>query len=129
NADYEEVLAEIKRLWNSELNDSIRNKLELLAMLAHRYEREREPLSDLDPIDAIKFRMEQRGLSRKDLLPFFVTTARVPEILSGKRSVTLDMIRKLHKDLDIPLESLVRPSKRPARAGRSTAKRNRRQAA
>jgi len=116
DADYEEAIAEIKRLWASEAGSPDRGKLELLAMLAHRFEREREPLPPLDPVQAIRFRMEQKGLERKDLLPIFGTSARASEILSGKRALTLEMIRKLHLKLDIPLESLIQPAKRRARA-------------
>ena len=106
-ADYKEALAEISRLWGAAANSPEEAKLELLAMLVHNYERSLEPLPHLDPIDAIKFRMDQQGLSRKDLLPVFGTTARVSEVLSGKRALTLEMIRKLHALFDIPLESLV----------------------
>jgi HTH-type transcriptional regulator/antitoxin HigA len=77
-------------------------------MLAQNYERRREPLPKADPIEAIKFRMDQQGLSRKDLLPIFGTTARISEILSGKRPLTLKMVQKLHFRLGIPLDSLCR---------------------
>lgn len=97
-------------------------------MLVHRYEREREPLPDLDPIIAITFRMEQQGLSRKDLTPIFGTAGRASEVLRGKRGLSLEMIRGLHFKLGIPLESLV-PAKpfRPKRR-RSGAKPRRRAA-
>lgn len=119
--DYEEALAEIARLWDAEAGSRDAATLELLAMLVHNYERSHEPLPPLDPVEAIKFRMDQQGLSRKDLLPVFGTTARVSEVLSGKRSLTLEMIRKLHARFDIPLESLVaerrRSAKKPRKAG------------
>ncbi len=105
--DHNEAMTEINRLWNSPLGSPERARLELLAMLVHHYEREREPISENDPIEAIKFRMEQQGLARKDLLGIFGTSARASEVLSGKRSLTLNMIRKLHAELGIPLESLV----------------------
>ncbi len=111
-ADYKEALAEIDRLWDAESGSPDEAKLELLAMLVHNYERSREPLPPLDPVEAIKFRMEQQGLSRKDLLPVFGTTARVSEVLGGKRALTLDMIRKLHARFGIPLESLIAPAVR-----------------
>ena len=107
DTDYEEALAEIERLWNAEPGTPEEARLELVAMLVHNYERSREPLPALDPLAAIKFRMDQQGLSRKDLLPVFGTTARVSEVLNGKRALTLDMIRKLHSLFDIPLESLI----------------------
>jgi HTH-type transcriptional regulator/antitoxin HigA len=110
DADYAEALAEIDRLWDAEAGSTDEAKLELLAMLVQHYERAREPLPELDPIEAIKFRMDQQGLTRKDLLPVFGTTARVSEVLGGKRALTLEMIRKLHTLFDIPLESLVAPA-------------------
>jgi len=117
--DYNEALAEIARLWDAEGDSRDEGKLELLAMLVHNYERSLEPLPPLDPVEAIKFRMGQQGLSRKELLPVFGTTARVSEVLSGKRSLTLDMIRKLHALFDIPLESLIAPPARRAPAKRA----------
>jgi HTH-type transcriptional regulator/antitoxin HigA len=105
--DYEAALADIKRLWSAPAGSPEAQKMEMLAMLAHNYERAREPLPRANPIEAIKFRMDQQGLSRKDLLPIFGTTARISEVLSGKRSLTLDMVRNLHFGLGIPLESLV----------------------
>ena len=122
DADYEEALAEIRRLWDARPGSPAEARLELLAMLVHGYERSREPLPPLDPVEAIKFRMEQQGLSRKDLLSVFGTTARVSEVLGGKRALTLQMIRKLHELFEIPLESLVARSvpaaKKRGRAGR-----------
>jgi HTH-type transcriptional regulator/antitoxin HigA len=109
DADYKDSLAEIERLWDAEPGSADEAKVELLAMLVHNYERGLEPLPPLDPGDAIKFRMDQMGLTRKDLLPVFSTTARVSEVLGRKRALTLDMIRKLHALFDIPLESLIAP--------------------
>jgi len=79
-------------------------------MLVQNFERSVEPLPPLDPVEAIKFRMEQQGLSRKALLPVFGTTARISEVLTGKRALTLDMIRKLHALLAIPLDEVDRHS-------------------
>jgi HTH-type transcriptional regulator/antitoxin HigA len=119
--DYNEALAEIARLWDAEASSRDEAKLELLAMLVHNYERSREPLPPLAPIEAIKFRMDQQGLTRKDLLPVFGTTARVSEVLSGKRALTLDMIRKLHALFDISLEALIAPTKpTPARKSKKS---------
>jgi len=106
-ADYRKALAEIERLWDAEEGSADAEKLELLGMLVHNYERSRQPLAGLDPIDAIKFRMEQQGLTRKDLLPVFGTTARVSEVLTGTRALTIAMIRRLHELFDIPYESLL----------------------
>ena len=123
-AGYEEALAEIRRLWQTGPSGAQADKLELLAMLAHRYEREREPLPNLDPVDAILFRMDQAGLSRKDLVPIFGTPGRVSEVLRRKRPLSIEMIRKLHWKLGIPLESLV-PEK-PGRARAPNSRRKRR---
>ena len=127
HADYEKALAEVRRLWTAVPGSDDAGKLEVLAMLMHHYERAREPLPPPDPIDALKFRLEQQGLSRKDLLPIFGTTGRISAVLSRKLALTLDMIRKLPAPLDIPLESLIQPSprqkprqKRGAPAERST---------
>jgi HTH-type transcriptional regulator/antitoxin HigA len=123
--DYKEALAEIRRLWDTEPGSENEAQLELLAMLVQNYERSREPLPDLDPIEAIKFRMEQQGLTRKDLLPIFGTSARVSEVLSGKRALTLEMVRKLHAAFAIPLESLIaapaprQGTRRPAKPSRT----------
>jgi HTH-type transcriptional regulator/antitoxin HigA len=119
--DYQEALAEIERLWDAEPPDEA--QLELLAMLVHNYERSREPLPVLDPVEAIKFRMDQEGLTRKDLLPIFGTTARISEVLNGKRALTLEMIRKLHDAFALPLESLIAP---PARAKKKASRKSKR---
>ncbi len=121
--DYEAALAEIKRLWAAEADGPEAQKLEVLAMLAQNYERRREPLPKADPIEAIKFRMDQHGLSRKDLLPIFGTTARISEILSGKRPLTLEMVQKLHFRLGIPLDSLIVPERRRAKSPTTRRKR------
>jgi HTH-type transcriptional regulator/antitoxin HigA len=119
-ADYEEALAEIRRLWGAEPSSVKADKLELLSMLAHRYERYRASLPHLDPVDAILFRMAQAGLSRKDLVPIFGTPARVSEVLRRKRPLSLEMIRKLHWKLGIPLESLVPEKHEKSRARRAS---------
>ena len=108
--DYKEALAEVERLWGAAPGTPEEGKLELLAMLVQNFERSVEPLPPLDPVEAIKFRMEQQGLSRKALLPVFGTTARISEVLTGKRALTLDMIRKLHALLAIPLDEVDRHS-------------------
>ncbi len=120
--DYEEALAEIKRLWHAPAGSPQRGQLEVLAMLAHHYERTKAPLAALSPVEAIEFRMDQMGLSRKDLLPVFGSAGRASEIFNGKRQLTLEMIRRLHVMLDIPLESLIQvTTKRRGTRGRATA--------
>jgi HTH-type transcriptional regulator/antitoxin HigA len=86
------------------------DQLEVLSILVEQYERENFPVDPPDPIDAILFRMEQGGLSRKDLEPILGGRSHVSEILSGKRQLTVEMIRQLHRRFGIPLVSLMGPS-------------------
>jgi HTH-type transcriptional regulator / antitoxin HigA len=87
--------------------------IELLGLLIEEYEKASSPHVDLDPVDAIEFRMEQAGLTARDLIPMIGSRSRVSEVLSRKRGLTLEMIRALHDRLGIPTESLVRPLKAP----------------
>lgn len=82
-------------------------ELELLAVFIEYYEDKMYPIPIPDPIEAIKFRMEQMGLTRKDLEPYIGSRARVSEILNHKRNLTLAMIRNLHTGLDIPTDLLI----------------------
>ena len=118
NADYERALSEIKRLWHARPDTEAADKLETLGVLVEEYEKRVYPLPNPDPIEAVKFRMEQQGLTSADLLPIFGTRGRLSEVLNRRRPLTLDMIRQLHFRLGIPLQSLVtRPE--PARAQRA----------
>jgi HTH-type transcriptional regulator/antitoxin HigA len=81
--------------------------LEILSMLVEHYESEHFPLENPDPIEAIKFRMEQQGLSVPDMQPFIGNANRVYEVLNGKRTLSLAMIRRLHAGLHIPAEILI----------------------
>ena len=83
------------------------DELEMLGILITVYDDEHFPLGPADPVAAIKFQMNQRGLSRRDLEPFIGTRARVSDILNRRRGLTLSMIRRLHKGLGIPLEFLI----------------------
>ena len=85
-------------------------RFEILLTLAEAYEAKHFPMDLPDPVEAIKFRMEQAGLTAKDLEPMIGRSNRVYEILNRKRPLTLPMIRKLHERLGIPAESLIRPS-------------------
>ena len=106
-ADYEAALAEINKLWGTEPDTPDGDRLDVLIALVEAYETDHHPIAPPDPVEAILFRMEQQGLTRKDLEPILGSRARVSEILNRKRSLSLDMIRKLHRNLHIPLESLV----------------------
>ena len=109
-ANYEKALARIDDLMEAELDTPEGDELDILVTLVEAYEKKQYPIADPDPIEAIKFRMEQRGLSRKDLEPYIGSSGRVSEILTGKRELTLNMIRNLHTELNIPLESLIGPA-------------------
>ncbi len=92
---------------SAELNTPEGDKLDILVTLVEAWEREHYPMDFPDPIEAIRFVMEQRGLEPKDLVPMIGQGNRVYEVLNRKRPLTLNMIRKLHKDLGIPAESLI----------------------
>jgi HTH-type transcriptional regulator/antitoxin HigA len=106
---YEEALAVVEELMDSdpEPGTGDADKLELLILLISNYEKEHFPMEMPDPIEAIKFRMEQQQLSQKDLIPFIGSRSRVSEVLNRKRPLTLKMIRHLYKGLDIPAEVLI----------------------
>ena len=105
--DYESAMAEIQELWGAKTNTPRGDKLDVLITLVDAYENEHYPIGPPDPIEAIKFRMEQSGLTRKDLEPYIGTRGRVSEVLNCKRELSMTMIRQLHVHLHIPLESLV----------------------
>jgi HTH-type transcriptional regulator/antitoxin HigA len=111
SADYEAALAEIERLWGAKSGTPKGDRLDILATLIDAYEAEHFPTDPPDPIDAIKFRMEQQGLTRRDLEPLIGTRTRVAEVLNRKRSLSIGMIRRLHAKLGIPAEVLIRPSR------------------
>jgi HTH-type transcriptional regulator/antitoxin HigA len=110
--DYEAALKEIERLWGAKRRTPDGDRLDVLATLIEAYEDQRYPMDPPDPIEAIKFRMEQQGLTRKDLEPLIGTRTRVAEILNGRRGLSIEMIRRLHKALGISAEVLIRPSRR-----------------
>ena len=111
-ADYSAALAEVERLWGAQLGTPAGDRLDVLATLIDAYEAEHFPLDPPDPIEAIKFRMEQQSLSRKDLEPLIGTCTRVAEVMNRKRNLSIAMIRRLHETLGMSLEVLIRPSRR-----------------
>src|SRR5579859_3437391 len=111
-ADYEEALTEVERLWGARSGKAEGDRLDVLATLIDAYEAENYPMDPPDPIEAIKFRMDQQGLSRKDLEPLIGTRTRVAEVMNRKRNLSIAMIRKLHETLGISLEVLTHPSRR-----------------
>ena len=110
-ADYEKALSEIATLWGAKANTPEGDRLDVLATLIDAYEGQRDPMDPPDPIEAIQFRMEQQGLSRKDLEPMIGTRARVAEVMNRRRSLSIDMIRRLHDQLGISAEVLIRPTR------------------
>ena len=110
-AEYEAALTEIERLFDAAPNTPEGDRLEVLAALVEAYEEQHYSIPAPDPIEAIKYHMEQRGLSPRDLGPFIGGLNRVYEILSGKRQLTLPMIQRLHSGLGIPAESLIGAAK------------------
>lgn len=108
-ADYEEALGEVERLVERDPAPGTRDadRLELLTLLIQDYESRQVPARLPDPVEAVRFRMEQQGLSQRDLVPFIGSRSKVSEVLSRKRPLTLSMIRALHRGLDIPAEALL----------------------
>lgn len=109
-ADYEQALAELERLWGAKSGTAAGDRLDVLATLIDAYEARHHPIDPPDPIEAIRFRMEQQGLSRKDLEPLLGSRGRVAEVLNRKRGLSIEMIRRLHATLDISAEVLIRPA-------------------
>ncbi|GAB6061182.1 helix-turn-helix domain-containing protein [Desulfonatronum parangueonense] len=106
--DYRSALREIERLMSAEMNTPEGDRLDILTTLVEAYERKHFPMELPDPVEAIKFRMDQMGLHPKDLEPMIGRSNRVYEILNRKRPLTLKMVWQLHKGLGIPAESLVK---------------------
>lgn len=107
-ADHAAALNEIERLMDAQLGTPEGDRLDVLATLVEAYEARHFPMELPDPIDAIKFRMEQKGLTPKDLQPMIGRSNRVYEILNGTRPLTLAMIWRLHEGLGIPAECLIK---------------------
>lgn len=110
-ADYEDALAEVERLWGAKSGTPEGDRLDVLATLIDAYEAQHYPMDPPDPIEAILFRMEQQGLTRKELEPLIGGRGRVAEVLNRKRGLSLEMIRRLHEQLGISAEVLIRPTR------------------
>ena len=109
-ADHKSALAEVERLWGAKSGTPKGDRLDVLVTLIDAYETRHYPMDPPDPIEAIQFRMEQQGLSRKDE-PMIGTRARVAEVMNRRRSLSIDMIRRLHDQLGISAEVLIRPTR------------------
>ena len=108
-ADYEAALLTIERLWGAHRGTPEGDRLDILATLVDAYENEHYPMDPPDAIEAIKFRMEQQGLDRKDLAEILGSRTRVAEVLNRRRGLSINMIRRLHEKLGISVEVLIRP--------------------
>lgn len=105
--DYEIALKRVEKLWGVKEDTPEGDEFEVLFTLIEKYEDEHYPIPPPDPIEAIKFRMEQMGLSKSELAKYLGYKSRVSEVLNGRRKLTLPMIRKLNKELNIPAETLI----------------------
>ncbi|MDA0261803.1 MAG: transcriptional regulator [Proteobacteria bacterium] len=114
--DYKAALREIEGLMSASNNPPEGDRLDVLVTLVTAYEAKHHPIDPPDPIDAIRFRMDQQGLRPVDLVPYIGSRARVSHILAGKRPLTLPMIRKLTAGLGIPADVLIQESQKVAAA-------------
>lgn len=108
-ADYQTVLAEIEQLFDAAPDTPEGDRLEVLTTLVEAYEEKYYVMPKPDPIEAILYHMESRGLSRRDLEPLIGSRARVSEVLNRKRPLTMEMIRNLHSRFGIPADVLIQP--------------------
>ena len=109
--DYELVLAEIETLMDAEPDTPEGDRLDVLTTLVEAYESKHHPIDLPDPIEAIKVRMEELDLQRRDLEAIIGSKSKVSEVLSGKRPLSIAMIRRLHRDLGIPAEVLIQEAR------------------
>lgn len=107
NNDYEKALERLEDIFDAKMETKQGDELEILTILIEKYEKEIYPIEMPDPIEAIKFRMEQLGMKQKDLAEVMGFKSRVSEILNRKRKLTIDMIRNLNQKLNIPSEVLI----------------------
>jgi HTH-type transcriptional regulator / antitoxin HigA len=123
-ADHDWALREIERLWGAAPGSEEEDLLDILTTLVEAYEEKQYPMDRPDPVEAIKFRMDQESLTRSDLEPILGTRARVAEVLNHRRPLSISMIRRLHDRLRIPAEVLIRET-RPKRrvAGKKLSRR------
>jgi HTH-type transcriptional regulator/antitoxin HigA len=111
NRDYRRSLKEIEGLMAARRNTPEGDRLDVLVTLVEAWERKHYPLDLPDPVEAIKYHMDQSGLAPRDLIPFIGSRNRVHEVLNRKRPLTLKMIWRLHRGLGIPAESLISAGK------------------
>ncbi len=108
-ADYKEAPAEIDRIFDAQTNMPEGDRLDILALLVEAYEERHHPIPPPDPVAALEYYMESRGLSRRDLEPYLGSRAHVAEVLNRKRGLSIGMIRRLHQGLGISADILIQP--------------------
>ena len=114
HADHQAAMAEMERLWGAKSGTPEGDRLDVLATLVDAYEAEQYPMDPPDPVDAIVFRLESQGLSKRDLEPIIGGRGLVEDVLARRRSLSVPMIRKLHEKLGISTDVLIRPTRRRA---------------
>ena len=119
NVDYELALKEIDRCLDAAVGSPERDRLEVLTILVDDYEAKHHPINPPDPIAAIEFVLEQRGLTRKDLEGMIGSSGRISEVMNKQRPLSLAMIRKLVETFDLPADVLIRKTPRVQARGRS----------
>ena len=115
-ADYERALRRVERLWNSPEGSAGSDELDVLATLIEAYEREHNPIDLPDPVEAIRFRLEQLSKDTSALVGVIGQRTRIYDVMHGKRPLSLNMIRILHQKFGIPAEVLIRPPRRSRKA-------------
>ena len=105
--NYDRTLARIDTLMNADMGTPEGDELDIMVTLVEAYEAKHYPIPACDPVEAIKFRMEQMGLEPKDLTPIIGSRSKVSEVLNHKRQLSITMIRNLHARLHVPYESLI----------------------
>lgn len=116
--DYQQALRRVEELWGSPSGSSGGDELDVLVTLLEAFERERYPIDLPDPVEAIKFRLEQNGRDVKALIGIIGHRTRVYEVMRGDRPLSLNMIRKLHQELHIPADVLIQPTRKQRRSPR-----------
>lgn len=110
--DHHAALQEIEKLWGAKAGTPRGDRLDVLVTLVEAYEREHHPMEPPDPIDAIRFRLEQLGQDQRALIGVIGSRSRVHEVMNGDRGLSLAMIRRLNEKFGIPAEVLIRPTRK-----------------
>ncbi len=123
-ADHQAALAEIERLFNAVPDTPDGDRLDILSLLVDAYEDQHHPIPPPDPVAALEYHLESRGLTRRDLEPYLGSRARVAEVLTRRRALTIGMIRRLHQGLGIPADALIQPYPLSGRSDKAAPRRS-----